>query len=73
MADFKFEIVEHLGVLSEDAKGWTKEINKVSFGGRPAKYDIRSWDQDHLKMSKGVTLNDEEFEHLISILKVKGF
>lgn len=73
MADFKFEIVEHLGVLSEDAKGWTKEINKVSFGGRPAKYVIRSWDQDHLKMSKGVTLNDEEFENLISILKVKGF
>ena len=26
MADFKYEIVEELGVLSESAKSWTKEI-----------------------------------------------
>ena len=37
MGDFSFEIVEHIGVLSTSAKGWTKEINKVSFSGRPAK------------------------------------
>ncbi len=24
MADFKYEIVEHIGTLSESAKGWTK-------------------------------------------------
>ena len=23
MADFKYEIVEHIGTLSESAKGWT--------------------------------------------------
>ena len=60
MSDFKFEITEHLGTLSESAKGWTKELNKVSFNDRPAKYDLREWDPDHQKMSKGVTLNDEE-------------
>ena len=27
MADFKYEIVEHIGVISESAKGWTKELN----------------------------------------------
>ena len=27
MADFKYEIVEELGVLSESAKGWTKEVS----------------------------------------------
>ena len=31
MAELKFEIVEHVGVLSENAKGWTKELNKVSW------------------------------------------
>ncbi|MBU5668568.1 YdbC family protein [Peptoniphilus sp. MSJ-1] len=72
MADFKFEIVEHLGVLSESAKGWTKELNKVSFNDRPAKYDLREWDPDHIKMSKGVTLNDEEIEILSKILKDRG-
>lgn len=30
MADIKFEIVKHIGVLSEGAKGWRKELNLVS-------------------------------------------
>ena len=72
MSDFKFEITEHLGTLSESAKGWTKELNKVSFNDRPAKYDLREWDPDHPKMSKGVTLNDEEMEILSKILKDRG-
>lgn len=72
MSDFKFEITEHLVTLSESAKGWTKELNKVSFNDRPAKYDLREWDPDHQKMSKGVTLNDEEMEILSKILKDRG-
>ncbi|MBS6535812.1 YdbC family protein [Peptoniphilus harei] len=72
MSDFKFEITEHLGTLSENARGWTKELNKVSFNERPAKYDLREWDPDHQKMSKGVTLSDEEMEILSKILKDKG-
>ena len=46
MADFKFEIEEKLLVLSENEKGWTKELNRVSFNGAPAKYDIRTWSPD---------------------------
>ena len=72
MSDFKFEITEHLGTISESPKGWTKELNKVSFNDRPAKYDLREWDPDHQKMSKGVTLNDEEMEILSKILKDRG-
>ena len=33
MAEFTFEIEEHLLTLSENEKGWTKEINRVSFNG----------------------------------------
>ncbi|WP_295147326.1 YdbC family protein [uncultured Peptoniphilus sp.] len=72
MSDFKFEITEHLGTLSKSPRGWTKELNKVSFNDRPAKYDLREWDPDHQKMSKGVTLSDEEMEILSKILKDKG-
>jgi Uncharacterized protein conserved in bacteria len=69
MAELTVEIVEHLGVLSENANGWTKELNLVSWNGRPAKYDIRDWDEDHQKMSKGITLTPDEFEILKDLIK----
>ena len=68
MAEIKYEIKENLGVLSESAKGWTKEINLVSWNNYPAKYDIREWDPEHIKMGKGVTLNAEEIKQLRDIL-----
>ena len=65
---FKFEITKHIGVLSESAKGWTKELNLVSWNDRDPKYDIREWDPEHEKMSKGVTLTAEEVETLKELL-----
>ena len=68
MAELKYEITEYLGVLSENAKGWTKELNKVSWNEREPKYDLREWSPDHTRMGKGVTLTDEEVEVLRKIL-----
>ncbi len=66
--DFSFEITERFGALAEAKSGWTTELNKVSWGGRPAKYDIRSWSPDHEKMGKGITLTEEELTALKKIL-----
>ncbi|MBN2726657.1 YdbC family protein [Candidatus Mcinerneyibacteriota bacterium] len=60
MADITVEIVKEIGILSESNKGWTKELNLVSWNGREPKYDLREWDPDHEKMSKGITLTKEE-------------
>lgn len=68
MADFKYDIVEHIGVLSENARGWTKEINLISWNGATPKYDIRDWAPEHEKMGKGVTLTAEEVQKLKEIL-----
>ncbi|MDU4860290.1 MAG: YdbC family protein [Terrisporobacter othiniensis] len=68
MADFKYDIVENLGVLSENAKGWTKELNLISWNGAKPKYDLRDWGPDHEKMGKGITLSNEEFETLKEII-----
>lgn len=68
MAELKFEILERIGVLSENAKGWTKELNKVSWNEREPKYDLREWNPDHSRMGKGITLTDEEVETLKAIL-----
>lgn len=69
MAEFSFEIVEKLLVLSENDKGWTKELNRVSFNGAEPKFDIRSWSPDHTKMGKGITLTNEEFQVLVQEFK----
>ena len=67
-ADFKYDIVEEIGVLSENAKGWRKEINLISWNGAAPKYDIREWAPDHEKMGKGVTLTKEELETLKKLI-----
>ena len=69
MAEIKFEVVEHIGVLSESAKGWKKELNLVSWNGATPKYDIREWAPNREKMGKGVTLSEEEFVALKDLLK----
>ena len=67
MADIKYEITEKIAVLSESGE-WTKELNKVSWNGRPAKYDLRDWNHDEGKMRKGITLTDDEFEELVEAI-----
>ena len=71
MADFKFEIKKTIGVLSESNKGWTKELNLISWNDGAPKYDIRDWAPDHEKMGKGVTLNDEEIMKLKELLETE--
>ena len=68
MADIKFEIKENIGTLSESAKGWTKELNLVSWNGAAPKYDLRDWAPEHEKMGKGITLNDDEVQELYKLL-----
>lgn len=63
----KFEITNHFGVLSEGTKGWKKEVNMVSWNDRPAKIDIRDWDEKHEKMGKGITMTTEELQTLIKL------
>ncbi|AMJ41439.1 YdbC family protein [Anaerotignum propionicum] len=68
MADIKYDIVKEIGVLSENAKGWTKELNLISWNERDPKYDIREWSPEHEKMGKGVTITAEELKKLKDLL-----
>lgn len=69
MADFKYEVVEQIGVLSTNKKtGMNKELNFVSWANREPKFDIREWSDDHTNMSKGVTFTKEEIIALRDIL-----
>ena len=66
--DFSFEITQSIGTVAEGKGGWNMELNLVSWGGRPAKYDSRSWSPDHQKMGKGLTLTKEELLALKDLL-----
>lgn len=68
MPNVEFDIKHHIGILSESAKGWRKELNLISWNGRDPKYDIREWAPEHEKMGKGTTLSNEEIEKLYDLL-----
>ncbi len=64
MPEIKYEIVEKIAVLSTTEKGWSKELNLVSWNEREPKFDLRDWNEEHDKMGKGITLTKEEVEKL---------
>ena len=68
MAELKYEIAENLGVLGETGNGWTKELNLVSWNDREPVYDIRTWNEGHDRMGKGLTLSMDEVKELKELL-----
>ncbi|MBU3159513.1 hypothetical protein KPL37_07055 [Clostridium frigoris] len=68
MSEIKFDIIKNIGVLSDDGKGWKREINIVSWNDRKPKIDIRDWDEEHIKMRKGITISKVELNKLKEVL-----
>ena len=63
------EIVEPIKVLLENERGYTKEINLVSWNGAEPKFDIRNWHPDRKRSGKGITLTKEEIINLVEAMK----
>jgi len=63
---------KNLGVLQEqvqrDGKIWRKEVNLLDWG-TGARIDIRKWNDDYTKCSKGIALQQKETVRLVEILK----
>lgn len=70
---FNYQIVERVAVLSENGST-TKELNRVSYNGSPAKYDPRSWKRENgeEKLLKGLTLTEEEAALLKEALNARA-
>mgnify|MGYP001039658998 CR=1 FL=1 len=66
--EVKYEIINSVGVVSEQPSGWKKELNRVSWNGGEPKYDIRDWSPDHKKMGKGITLTEAELRSLKAVI-----
>ena len=70
--EISFQIMEHIGVLSE-TKGWKKELNIVSWNNGPARFEIREWDDFHDYMRKGLAFTKGELKELRDILNDMDF
>lgn len=46
---------------TDETEVFHKELNVISWYGKADKLDIRGWTDDHSKMTKGISLTEEEF------------
>ena len=63
MNDFSYKIVRNITTISQRGN-WALELNLISWDGRPATFDLRKWNDDHTKMSKGISLTRDEVKAL---------
>ena len=61
-------IVKRISVLSENDRGYSKQVNLVSWNRAKAKLDIRTWSPDNEKSLKVISLDDSEARKLYEAL-----
>ena len=66
--EIECDIIESYGEFSRGYGNWNKEVNLISWNGRPAKLDIRNWQKNHEKCGKGIAITREEAEELVKLL-----
>ena len=63
MAATNYEIRERILSLpkKQETDVYHMELNRISWFGTEEKLDIRGWSDDHEKMTKGISLTEDEF------------
>lgn len=67
-----FEIKERIGVVEEFPTGWRKELNLISWNGNDPKYDLRDWDSEHERMSRGITLTESQMNKVVRLVSERN-
>ena len=67
MNQFEPQIEERIAVITDNGKGGTIELNRISFNGHPAKLDLRKWYNG--QPQRGIGLTDAEAAILYSVLQ----
>lgn len=68
MNEVTYKITKEVAVLRESEKGYTKEVNFVSWNGNEEKLDVREWFPDRKHCGKGITLTKDEGKKLFEAL-----
>lgn len=66
MALTNYEIKETILSLPKENETdvYHKELNIISWYGKADKLDIRGWSDNHEKMTKGISLTEDEFKKI---------
>jgi len=70
--DFKYEILEECGTISERNNGYELKLRLIKWGDNDPKYDIRLWkttEEGGEKQFKVNTFTGDEMQNLLKILK----
>jgi hypothetical protein len=73
MSKDKIEIIETLGMLSDQLDDCLREFNMVRYNGREIRFHIRSFAADYKCEDQGVTLTIGEIKRLKDLLNSRDF
>lgn len=55
--EFKFNVLDDLGTIEEPPSGYDTRVKIISWNDGPPKLDIRKWNKNNDKMSKGISIS----------------
>lgn len=71
-----YEVIKELGKIEDpynDGATMVKELNIIKWGDNNPKADIRGWNEDRTRMTKGITFNIDELKSLKKLLNKIDF
>lgn len=68
-----FSIDKHIAILREakSERGWQRELNIVTWGDNEPKYDIRDWNKEHNRFSRGLSFSKDELKALAKAINAE--
>ena len=64
------EVLRNIACLTDrNPFGYRRELNLVSWNGEVPTYDIRSWDESHKSMTRGMTFTKDELMEIVCAME----
>ena len=69
MAEITYDIVKKIGVIGDESGAWETQLNLISWNHGKPKYDVRKWNTETGRMSKGISLTEDELIDLAKLIE----
>lgn len=62
-----YDVVKNIGIIADNG-AWETQVNMISWNHGAPKFDIRKWNVETDRMSKGISLTESEARELVRVL-----